>query len=430
MASFLPFALYAGGLTYGVRYAWENKLVQPIIDQLPVEQFYGAAVVASIVAIAIGIKLFPSLIDEGRVGGISGVLNNQQYSSKSNDVAKVVEEYEKLFGSDSRKGGAEHEKLVSVRKEQYTTLVNHLYDLVTDFYEYGWGHSFHFAQRWKGEDFQESLRRAEYFIALRLGLNSTHTVADVGCGIGGPMRNICRFSNANIVGFNNNDYQIDVGTRYNQSMGLGEKCTFLKCDFMTLPVADNTYDHAYEIEATCHAPDKVSCYAEILRIVKPGGYFAGYEWCVTPSYNATNPRHRSIKEGVEQGNGLPTLATYEEVNESLKKAGWELIEAFDMHRSAQSEHEVPWYASLDGNFTTLSGFRMTRVGRIFTQLFVDTLECLRIAPKGSGRVSALLNATALDLVEGGKLDIFTPDYFFLAKKPEAPKPARRSSRKL
>ena len=44
------------------------------------------------------------------------------------------------------------------------------------------------------------------------------------------------------------------------------------------------------------------------------------------------------------------------------------------------------------------------------------LECLRIAPKGTVHVSAMLNATALDLVAGGELEIFTPSYFFIAKK--------------
>ena len=32
------------------------------------------------------------------------------------------------------------------------------------------------------------------------------------------------------------------------------------------------------------------------------------------------------------------------------------------------------------------------------------------------QVSALLNATAYDLVDGGKLELFTPSYFFVARK--------------
>jgi len=59
---------------------------------------------------------------------------------------------------------------------------------------------------------------------------------------------------------------------------------------------------------------------------------------------------------------------------------------------------------------------MTTAGRIVTHAFVSTLEFLRIAPRGSTKVSSLLNATAIDLVEGGTKEIFTPSYFFLARK--------------
>lgn len=65
---------------------------------------------------------------------------------------------------------------------------------------------------------------------------------------------------------------------------------------------------------------------------------------------------------------------------------------------------------------TLSGFRMTRLGRVCTHFIVSLLELFRIAPKGSTKVSKLLNDTADDLVEGGALEIFTPSYFFVARK--------------
>jgi len=65
---------------------------------------------------------------------------------------------------------------------------------------------------------------------------------------------------------------------------------------------------------------------------------------------------------------------------------------------------------------SLSGFRMTHIGRICTHAMVTLLEKCRIAPKGTTHVSAMLNATALDLVAGGKKEMFTPSFFFLAKK--------------
>jgi hypothetical protein len=40
---------------------------------------------------------------------------------------------------------------------------------------------------------------------------------------------------------------------------------------------------------------QVNCYRELFRVLKPGGCFAGYEWCMTASFDADNPEHRRIK---------------------------------------------------------------------------------------------------------------------------------------
>jgi len=322
----------------------------------------------------------------------------------------------------------------SVKKRQagYQTMVTNFYDLVTDFYEYGWCQSFHFAPRAKGETFLESIKRAEYHLCSRLGMRPGVRVLDVGCGVGGPMRNMAIFSGATIEGVTINEYQVRVGNKYHAQAGLGEACHTTQGDFQSLPDEwQNSFDCAYAIEATCHSPDKTATFTQVAKCLKQGGLFAGYEWCVLPDddessgkkdektkergYDATNDTHVAIKEGIEIGNGLPTLATPAEVKEALEAAGFSLVDAYDANAGAHSIHQVPWYDTLNGKMS-LSGFRMTRLGRACTHAMVSTLELLRIAPRGTTHVSAMLNATAIDLVEGGKREIFTPSYFFLAKK--------------
>ena len=151
--------------------------------------------------------------------------------------------------------------------------------------------------------------------------------------------------------------------------------------------------------------------------MKKGGIFVGYEWVVLPDkgFDKNNSKHLAIKEGIEVGNGLPTLATSQEVVKTLEDAGFEVLEHFDANLNVHSVNEIPWYETLNGTYT-ISGFRMTWLGRMCTHLFVSTLEFLKIAPNGTVKVSSLLNATALDLVEGGKEEIFTPSYFFIARK--------------
>lgn len=108
----------------------------------------------------------------------------KQEKSRNIKVGEWIDQYNDLH--DDKKAGLEG------RNSSYTTLVNSYYELATLFYEWGWGQSFHFAYQLKGESFKEAIARHEYFLAGRLGVNEGQKVIDVGCGIGGPMRNIAR----------------------------------------------------------------------------------------------------------------------------------------------------------------------------------------------------------------------------------------------
>lgn len=42
--------------------------------------------------------------------------------------------------------------------------------------------------------------RYEYYLPLRMKVGPGDRLLDLGCGVGGPMRNITRFTDANVVG--------------------------------------------------------------------------------------------------------------------------------------------------------------------------------------------------------------------------------------
>lgn len=79
---------------------------------------------------------------------------------------------------------------VTKRKENAQELTNCFYDMVTDFYEYGWGQSFHFCRYFREENFATNIARHEDFLAIKLGLQPGERCLDVGCGVGGPQREI------------------------------------------------------------------------------------------------------------------------------------------------------------------------------------------------------------------------------------------------
>ncbi|PIN08618.1 SAM-dependent methyltransferase [Handroanthus impetiginosus] len=267
--------------------------------------------------------------------------------------------------------------------------------------------------RWKGETIQHSLKRHEHFLASQLGLKPGQKVLDIGCGIGGPLREISRFSYTSITGLNNNEYQISRAKVLNQIAGVERTCDLVKADFMNMPFPDNSFDAAYAIEATCHASDVVACYKEIYRVLKPGQCFAAYEWCMTDAFDPNNNEHQRIKAEIELGNGLPDIRLTKQCIEALKKAGFEVV----WERDLALDSPVPWYLHMDTSRFSLSNFRLTAIGRFFTRNMVTALEKIGIAPMGSRRVHDFLEKAAEGLVAGGKKEIFTPLYFFVAWKP-------------
>lgn len=82
--------------------------------------------------------------------------------------------------------------------------------------------------------FVSQLARHEHYLALQMGLKPGMRVLDVGCGVGGPAREIARFAGVKIVGVNNNDFQIGKARRYTEQAGLSAQVEFVKGDFMTL----------------------------------------------------------------------------------------------------------------------------------------------------------------------------------------------------
>ncbi len=324
-------------------------------------------------------------------------------------IASTVREYEQDF-TTARDAG------VAAAESAEVAVSNLYYNLATDFYEYGWGRSFHFAPRVPGESFRESIVRHERNMADALGLKPGMVVADLGCGVGGPLLEIARHSGARIVGVNINAYQLERARRFAEEAGLAHLVEFMLCDFLHVDAPDESFDAVYSIEATLHAPDKVSVYGEAFRLLKPGGPLGVYEYCMTERFNPDDPLHARIKADLQLGGAMLVIDDMPTVDNALHTVGFDVLETRDL--AVQTGPSIPWYEPLAGSGVALAGFRSTRVGRWATQNALRALEAVRIAPRGSARVAETLNLCAQAMVDAGRLGIFTPMYFIHARKPE------------
>lgn len=190
-----------------------------------------------------------------------------------------------------------------------------------------------------------------------------------------------------------------------------------------MPFGANEFDAAYAIEATVHAPSLAEVYAQVFRVLKPGGVFGVYEWVLTDSFSPDDKDHMAVRLGIERGNGIPALQTAATARAAMESAGFELLIAEDL---AANKDPLPWWYPFSGDVKSANSVkdwtlvvRNTEWGRVVVKLLVRALEFVQYAPAGTLSMTEDLIVAADSLIAGGKEGIFTPMYLMVGRKPNA-----------
>eukprot|EP00437_Effrenium_voratum_P003531 CAMPEP_0181428622 /NCGR_PEP_ID=MMETSP1110-20121109/16775_1 /TAXON_ID=174948 /ORGANISM="Symbiodinium sp., Strain CCMP421" /LENGTH=386 /DNA_ID=CAMNT_0023551857 /DNA_START=62 /DNA_END=1222 /DNA_ORIENTATION=+ len=311
------------------------------------------------------------------------------------------------------------------RTERTTT--DEYYDLATDFYLYGWGSSFHFATRFLGETLEDSIVRHEHFLSAKLGLKPGHKVADLGMGVGGPLRSIQKFSSADITGVTINDYQVRRATKFTNkqcSAAMAQHIDYKQGDFTKLVpqvFPAESLDAVYYIESSCHIANRTEVFQESAKALKKGGRLFSYEWVMTDRYDPKNPQHVEIKKGIELGDGIEDLVGISGPLEGLKSSGFRILEHGDLVDLAEEwygDHNVPWYYDMAQtySFSSFRTFALSDFGQRALGSFLWLAYKVGLVPEEASKTEQMLRYASINLVKGGEQKIFTPMYYILAEK--------------
>ena len=75
------------------------------------------------------------------------------------------------------------------------------------------------------------------------------------------------------------------------------------------------------------------------------------------------------------------------------------------------------YSFMEGRGCSMQSFRVSTIGRMVTHCVLTVLETLSVAPKGVTKVHSVLQVAASSLIKSGRMEIFTPMFRVVARKP-------------
>ncbi|BCG85513.1 hypothetical protein MesoLj113c_16230 [Mesorhizobium sp. 113-3-9] len=107
------------------------------------------------------------------------------------------------------------------------------------------------------------------------------TILDIGCGSGGITLHLVEHHGAaHATGFDVEQPVIEAARRRAAARGFANRASFVQSSPGPLPFSDRSFDVVFSKDALLHVPDKDALFAEIFRVLKPGGVFAASNWMI------------------------------------------------------------------------------------------------------------------------------------------------------
>lgn len=165
---------------------------------------------------------------------------------------------------------------------------------------------------------------------LGVPTRETSIITDLGCGVGGTCAYLAEhFQEARIVGVNISATQIAQAEKLIRMRGLLGRVSFVRADYRSTPLENDSVNHAFALESLWHAEKKALVFQEAARVLKKGGTFVVIDYFQTrPASTAQEAEALTVFNNgwgaYEEGTG-PVKVFGEDYGRELTEAGFSRV---------------------------------------------------------------------------------------------------------